>query len=382
MHKIAKITIISLISIAVVGSSAYIVYKRLQQKNDLAVAQKIQNDIKAKQESKILKLKDTDITITEEANFIEELDISGLFIPIERSQAKAKTSGEISNLNIKDGDFVSKGQILAKVTNIDVSSRIEQSQAQIDASKQQLELAKSQYTRYKELSDQGFISLNALDNYKSALNIASSNFNSAVAGHKINQKTQIDTAIHAPISGIVINKKVHNGEKISPDMPILEIVDISELELESGISSDNINKIKPSQEVKINIGNNIDDKITGHISRISAISSANRLINVYTKIDNIDNKLKSGSFAKGKIILNEQVYSSVPETAIIYKYQKPPMVYWIDNSNNKLVKYEFNNPIISYNGRVAIDIPVGAKVVNIPISNIQDIETAVILKTD
>ncbi|MFM2343668.1 MAG: hypothetical protein RLZZ210_276 [Pseudomonadota bacterium] len=325
----------------------------------------------------VLNLVSSDIHTVISSSFNKSIDTTGIFKPIKHIQIKAKNTGEISRLIVKVGDKVKQGQVLANIDNSDINARLNQSQAQIKIAEEQLELAKIQYNKNLELSKENFISKSGLDTYKTNLEVAQQNLQTALASHTINKKSSFDRDVVAPFSGIVSSKMLENGTSVTFDTPIMEIVDNSIVELEAGINASQISQIKLGQKVSVNI-EGIAQPIEANITRISPSSINNsRLVNVYIQIKNSSDVIKSGIFAKASILLEEKELSAIPESSIVRKSGQKPFVYAIND--NKIHKLEIEELGIVQNGLAGVNnLAVGSKIIAIPLPSDTDIEKTII----
>src|SRR5665647_422659 len=87
--------------------------------------------------------KDVEIQAISKRDIIQTVTASGKIYPEEEVKISSDVSGEIINLNVKEGDMVKKGQLLARIKPESYQANVEQSEAQLDNTKAQLSTAKS-----------------------------------------------------------------------------------------------------------------------------------------------------------------------------------------------------------------------------------------------
>jgi RND family efflux transporter MFP subunit len=365
-----KKILISMILIGLIGAGLFFgisTYTKNQQKAQALKAEEL------KPKKHILNIQAHDISLVQQESFAQKLPISGVFKPTQEIQIKAKNFGDIIGLNLKSGDYVKAGQIIARIRNTDVQSRLQQSDAQINVVKEQLKLADIQYRKQLELMQEGVISKNALDTYKTSLDIAKANLNSAQAAKQISVKSVNDSVVIAPFSGVVATTYIQNGEKVNIDTPILHLVNTQTLELEAGVNANDINKVNIGQSVNVDI-EGLDaqaQQITGKIIRIApASNNSSRLVNVYIKIDNNNthgNMIKAGIFAKADVILHTQDMLAIDEASIQRLPSGQSFVYEV--KDNKLHKVSIKESAYKNASKIGIEnIDLGASIVNIPLS--------------
>ncbi len=366
-------TVLSLVGITgfalFMGISTYV-----QKQKKAEAAAKLQNQNSTLPQKHLLNIQAHDIAVVQMQPFTQKIAISGIFKPTQEVNIKAKNYGDITGFKVKSGDYVKAGQVIAKIINIDFQSRLQQSNSQINVAKEQLDLATIQYNKQFALMKEGVISKNALDSYKSSLDIAKANVKAAQAAQQISGKSVSDMMVIAPFSGIVATTYIQNNEKVNIDTPILHLVNTQTLELEAGINANDIQKVNIGQQVHINIENNVENvtnsHIVGKVVRIAPISNGSaRLVNAYIKVDNNNqnNMIKAGVFAKADIVIHAQDMPAVDESSIQRLPNGQSFVYAL--KNKALSKINITESMYKDKQKVGVEnLEIGTSVVNIPLS--------------
>jgi RND family efflux transporter MFP subunit len=95
---------------------------------------------------------------------------------------------------------------------------------------------------------------------------------------------------------------VNIGEKVSPDMPVVQVVDLAQMELEAPVPVAEIPGIKVGQEISFTVDGFGDRAFKGKVERINPSAEAgSRSISVFLALANPDLSLKGGMFASGKL---------------------------------------------------------------------------------
>lgn len=233
----------------------------------------------------------------------EIVNASGKIYPEVEVKVSPDISGEITELNVQEGDTVKKGQVLARiyadVYNIQRSqaaSGVAQSQAQVsnstaalDALKAQMEQAEKTYSMQKQLFDDKVISKNEFNiaeaNYKSAR----ANYNAAVQGIRGGQasiqsaeanlqKANKDlgrTVITAPTDGVISLLNVKKGEKVAGNSfnvgtEMMRIADMEKIEVRVDVGENDIPKVKLGDSAIITVDAYSDRKFKGLVTQIAS----------------------------------------------------------------------------------------------------------------
>jgi membrane fusion protein, multidrug efflux system len=246
------------------------------------------------------------------------LPVSGTMQPVNQATVKAKVSGDVRQVMVREGDAVQAGQVLVRVDTADLDAHVLERQGQLQSAKAQLALAEKTNTMNQKLLKQNFISQNASDNAESSLEVAKGNLQAAEAQLRVAQNAVRDAIATAPLSGIVAKRHVQPGEKVAFDSPLVTVVDLKDMELQALVPSGDIPELQPGMTVDLAVDGFTDRKFTGRIQRINPSTEAGtRAILVFVGIPNPAQALRGGMFATGRIALaGGAPVPTLPTTAV------------------------------------------------------------------
>ncbi len=265
--------------------------------------------------SSTVELSISDVFTAKQQPLVQSLRISGALKATNSALVKARVSGELQGLLVREGDTVRAGQVLARVDASDLQSRVRQAQEQADAAKAQIDIAERSYSNNKALVDQGFISKTALDTSQANSNAARANHQAALAALDVAKKSAQDVVLKAPISGQVAQRFAQNGERVGIEARIVEIVDISRLELEAAVPTQDSARLRIGQEVALQI-EGVAAPVAATVARIapSAQASSRSVLAYLTLAPQAG--LRQGLFAQGNLGVGEQTGVAVPVSAV------------------------------------------------------------------
>ena len=223
---------------------------------------------------------------------IESVTASGNIYPEVEVKISPDISGEVTELNVAEGDSVRKGQVLARIfadiyalQRDEAASQVGQTQATVanstaslEANKAALDQAKQGYDRNKSLFDQKVISQAEFEQFQTTLRSAQANYNAALQSIKGLQanvnaaqtgltKANKDlgrTTLVAPMNGVISSLKVKKGERVAGNSfnvgtEMMTVADMSVLEVRVDVGENDI--------VKINIGDSADVELDAYNNR-------------------------------------------------------------------------------------------------------------------
>ncbi len=277
----------------------------------------------------LVELAPTDVVTAQVREIAQGLPISGTLKAVNTALVKARVAGELQGLTVREGDVVKAGQVVARVDSSDLLARVKQAQEQADAAKAQIDIAQRQWDNNKALVDQGFISKTALDTSLNNLNVAQSNHKAALAAIDVAKKSLDDAVLRAPISGVVSQRLAQPGERVGIDARVIEIVDMSRLELEASLGAGDSMAVRVGQSANLQVEGG-RDTVVARVARINPSAQAgSRSVLVYLSLEQTTG-LRQGLFAQGTLGTAQAALLAVPLSAV--RTDKPnPYVQIVEN---------------------------------------------------
>ena len=234
---------------------------------------------------------------------VEAIPANGKIHPVLQVKISPDVSGEIVELNIKEGDHVQKGQLLLKIKQDFYISGRDRAVAQLNAIKAQLAQTEAQfvqieqsYRRNKQLYEQKTISTADFETIEAQYNatlsqIEAAKFNvkSAEAALKEAEENLTKTIIYAPMSGTVSSLSVEKGERVvgtsqMAGTEMLRIANLDEMETVVDVNENDIIRLKLNDTASIEVDAYANRKFKGVVTQI-----ANSAKSVGTSADQVTN---------------------------------------------------------------------------------------------
>jgi RND family efflux transporter MFP subunit len=247
-----------------------------------------------------IELSDGDIAIAQKMTMSQGLPVSGTLKAVRSAMVKARVAGELVMLEVREGDAVKIGQIVARVDNTEYLARQNQNKQQAEAARAQVEVAQRQFDNNNALVNQGFISKTALDTSISNLNGAKASYQAALATLDVATKALDDSVLKAPLNGFVSQRFAQPGERVAPEARIIEIVDLSQLELEATLTSAQAMNVKLGQIAKLNV-EGTREEVSAKVLRINpSTQTGSRSVLIYLGLQSHP-MLRQGVFVQGSL---------------------------------------------------------------------------------
>ncbi len=173
----------------------------------------------------------------------------GSIEPVHRSAVAAKILAKVLEVNVTAGQLVTAGEVLVRLGDDDLRSRLQQAQAALDSAQARLAQSRSDYQRASQLIQGNAISRAEFESLATAVRTSEAEVERA--SRAIDEsKVFLDYAtISAPFDGIVVDKQVQAGDTVSPGQTLLTIYDPNHMQLVANVRESLAMKLKVGQEV-------------------------------------------------------------------------------------------------------------------------------------
>jgi len=220
------------------------------------------------------------------AIFSGVLELSGTVISDNQKMITSRFMGFVKNMRVSEGDMVKKGQVLYEIDSKEIEAAVKQVDLAISQARLALQMNQNQLNnvllnlaRNKRLFEKDMVSKFELEqlelaakNMRDMVEIAKKQVEQAEAQKEavLNQYKYL--TIKAPNDGVVVAKKLNEGDMQIPGMPALVITDLKHLKVLVEISESNLAHVRIGKKVKVEIPS-IGLKTEGKVSAIIPASN-------------------------------------------------------------------------------------------------------------
>lgn len=286
---------------------------------------------------------------------IRDIDnFTGTLAPKSQFVVAPKISGRLERLMVDIGDRVSRNQLIAVLDDEEYSQQVRQAeadlqvaQANLEESRSSLDLAKRESERVEELHKKGISADSELDAAKGmyATQEARYKVSQAQVAHRQAaleaarvrlSYTKITASWEEGINQRVVGERfVHEGAMLTPNAPILSILEINPLLAIIYITDKDYFRIKTGQKASIGTDALPDKKVSGEIVRIAPLlKETSREARVEIEFSNPEGLFKPGMFISAIIEFTAHEDATVVPVSSVVKRDGQQGIFLADRENN------------------------------------------------
>jgi RND family efflux transporter MFP subunit len=263
------------------------------------------------------------------------LRVTGSIVADAQAEVSAETAGRVIETPVERGSRVGQGALLVRISPSETSAQLQEAEAnagQIEArlglvagqpfdrtrvpdvmnAKASLDLADAEFKRMQSLVDQKVISQSEFDqrrtqleaarqSYQTAQNAAEQSYRSLDAARArvvLARKAVADTAVKAPIAGLVVERLVSVGDYVTRGQRVATVVRVDPLRIVLTVPEQHVSQIKVGQQVRLTVDAYSGEEFAATVRFISpALRTDQRALTVEAVATNPDGRLKPGLFA-------------------------------------------------------------------------------------
>jgi HlyD family secretion protein len=311
---------------------------------------------------------------------------TGKVQPITQVEVKSKASGIVTKLNVDINARVKQGDVLAQLDQVEILAQVAAQRAQLAAAESNaraalasiqydkvnaeapdLPMFKNTYERNLQMSKDGVVSKQALDDAEQKYLSAQNTRDKAVAQIAVDTSrlhqaraqvaqaqaslSQLEeqlsyTIITSPMDGIVLSRDVEVGDAVSSILvlgstatQIMTIGDTSQVYVDGKVDESDIAKVYMGQAARIKVESFKDKTFYGKVTKIAPLGVEKDNVTTFevrVSIDNPGGELKANMTANAEIILDEHKNAiTIPEQAVIYDKDRNATVQVPDSAQKK-----------------------------------------------
>ena len=332
------------------------------------------------------KLEPSQLAKAENGDIAKSVVATGKVQPITKVEVKSKASGIVTRLDTDINAHVKQGQVLAQLDQIEILAQVGAQRAQLAAAESNaraaaaaieydkvnaeapdLPMYKHTYDRALQMSKDGVVSQQALDDAQQKYLAAANTRDKAVAQISVDKsklrqaQAQVEqnqsslkqleeqlsyTTITSPMDGVILSRDVELGDAVSSILVmgstatlVMTIGDVRQVYVQGKVDESDIGKVYLGQTARIKVESFKDKTFLGKVTRIAPLGVEKDNVTTFevrVSIDNPGGELKANMTANAEILLEEHKnVLTVPEQAVIYDKDRNASVEVPDSGQKK-----------------------------------------------
>lgn len=260
----------------------------------------------------------------------QTLVLTGVVTARTSADISSHVTAQVADLRVREGDSVSKGQVLIRLSSAPLAAGVQQSDSLLAVARKQEMAAQAQkilaaatYARYDMLNQRHSVTPHEFDQVKSQLEAAGAQQEAAVAQVQAaeaasagSRATDAYTVIKAPFSGIVTARYASAGSMATPGVALLHIEASGDLEVDVQVNESMLHKLRIGDPVQIMMQGS-DSRIAAHIREI--VPTGDPAAHTFTVKAGlpVSNALYSGMTASVAIPTGRRASVSIPRSSVL-----------------------------------------------------------------
>lgn len=237
---------------------------------------------------------------------------------------RPEVSGRVQRLGFRDGERVRQGQVLVQLDDSLQRAQLQQAEAQAG-------IARTSLRRNRELQSQGFVSASAVEQAEANLKVAEAQV--ALARAQLQR-----LRISAPFDGVAGIRSVNVGDYVREGADLVAVEDLRSVWVDFRLPERYSAQLRAGQDVEVMLDALPGRRFNGKVMALDSQLDANgRSLLVRARMDNADGTLRSGMFARARVVLGVKDNALVvPEEALVPQGGKQYVIKLVDGPKGKV----------------------------------------------
>lgn len=276
-----------------------------------------------------------DVTLTkvQRGDISDVLTLSGTVSasPNNDIRVSSLVAGRIAEMKVAEGDYVTAGELLARIDARPYEDQLTQAEAAIAQAKANLENATASRNRNEDLVQRGIAARKDLEDARTQEKVAQAALKQAEAAASLAKLQVARTAVKSPLDGIVVKRFVSLGEQVdgTAGQPVVEVANLKDVELVVNIPASYLSKLRRDESLSLVSDAFPDKTFAGRILAIpGAVDPGSNAGAVRIRISNPQGLLRLGMFLKTELpVTTHRNTLLIPVPALYHDEANHPIVY-------------------------------------------------------
>jgi RND family efflux transporter MFP subunit len=263
----------------------------------------------------------------------EQILVVGNLIGAATVQVVPRVNGRLQTVNVKLGDSVRQGEVIARVEDLEIREQVRQaeatyrvSEASIRQREADLKLAKNNLDRSKNLFDRQLLPQQTFDDVDARhqaalaqLDLARAQFEASKSRLDELKITLTNTQIISPVDGFVGKRFLDPGAFASTNAPVASVVDIRTVRMVANMVERDMRRVPTGTPAVVEVDAYPGEQFRGRVSRVAPVfDPATRTAEIEIEVPNSDYRLKPGMYSRVNLTIDTRANAiTVPRNALV-----------------------------------------------------------------
>lgn len=252
-----------------------------------------------------------------DASWERSLEVAGSLAPFRRASPGTLLMGRVERVLRREGDRVAAGDVLAVVESREVSARVAQAEAGVTAARAMETSARLMKERMERLEPKGAATRRNVEDATAGYEAAAAALRAAEQQLAAARMYLAYSQVAAPLSGVVVERRVEAGDMAAPGMPLFVVEDTARMKVEAQVPESAAVGLKPGQPLEVRLDALDSTRPASLAEVLPSADPRSRTITIRAVLDNPDGAMRSGMFARVRLTAVASSALSVPEPAVV-----------------------------------------------------------------
>ncbi|HKK27709.1 MAG TPA: efflux RND transporter periplasmic adaptor subunit [Gemmatimonadota bacterium] len=255
------------------------------------------------------------------------------------AQVASQAAGQVAAIEAREGSRVEHGEVLMRLDARKLQAQLQAAEAAVERARAQAENLERQLERNRELRQKGAISRQAFDDLQSSYDAARAQLHQAEADAALARRQRLDANIRAPFAGRLGERTFDVGDYVREGDPLFTVTDDDTLEVRFEVPESYSDRLEPGSPMQVRTPVVPGRWFDGAVSFVSpTVDPVNRTVTLKAQVPNPDGRLRAGSSADVRLVLERRPGAVVLPEAVLVPRQGRTLVFLV--SGGKAVRRE------------------------------------------
>lgn len=243
--------------------------------------------------------------------------LSGTLQPQQSATILAETGGTVVSMTAAEGQRVVQGVVLARIRDDAAGANVQSAQTAVQSGNTAVAMARRDLDRAEMLAKAGAVPKRDVDVARSQVANAQAQLAQAQAQLTTARDRMSNQVVVASTTGVISERRVSEGDLVTPGTPLFTIVDLTTLQLEASVSSEALQALRVGDAVQFDVRGFPQQRFNGTIRRIApTVDPTTGQVRVYVSVLNDRQQLVGGLFAEGTVTTMSRQGIVIPIQAV------------------------------------------------------------------